>query len=1675
MTRKKKIIICGITALFIGVAVFLHQTLICWGAESYLSHHLPKGGAITFSYETSRFEEGQFVLHGVVLEQEERKGSPAFHIKIDALKLAFDFHLFPFRLKPQLSFEHPQVEWTEGKVEKRRKKQTLYQILDRQLFRTSIQVHQGEFRLGDQVAFFSFENPVEGKEGVLKVKKGEEDDHTFCATFAKENKGLQFDLKFHRLDLAWIYEIGGYFFPQLRSDLCVERGCLNGTLSFGLSHLSTIDYVKYGLDLDDFTLFHKKYGVEFGVHHVSWKEHFTCNQDLGQLKSHPFFEQIWPYFIGDGEVSGASLKFKDPHSDRFWAAAEVRGSLHFSRQNEPLIQLNGVFQQGEEECPFQLNGEGFIEEETLWKIAMDFNLLNAAETQTYFSLTSKGSEQYLLETEFMHLNTDLLNLMQYIVGVHIPEVHHLQVDTGIFQGKIQGWIENKRFKRFEVTQFVSQNLVAGFPDRKWKWGARTVRGKGEFDFSTPDFFDGTFWELDVSNGYLGVGEKVQVEDLDFHVGMHDQYIKPSKLKGKFGGVTGKAAFEGLYTHLHLDVNTTVCLEELAHLIGQKKSEELKAVVDLDLDLRLKTFQERMTLTGALGISHGEKQRDDIQFGWSWDLLKLWKGELKEALDLGWFKSLNLSDHTLNLPLLFLGRDWRIQGEVNTEGTFNSCAVEFTVDPTALHYQSPSIDMKPNTKEGEKAPSCTFNFDFNERIWRGKIPLKEVAIKEHSFGITFDSFSSEVNLENTQILFQNVDAHADGIHFQSEIILDYHLEDRNELTIQTSKIEGNAEDVVGFLHHFKDFATLELPLEGKITSGSGGMYLRAYIGDIEELLEWKIGLHLQEGRYSLSKALLFENLAGDLYYSAEDQLFKIKETQGQLILKAGTGLRSYELNVPLLELDATQGAWNYDLRLEAPTHDICRVVGTAIKREELHFNLDKDRTRFFGAKVDVSNLTFSEDGILSTLGLKTKLSSLDLFHHLDFLSAAGVLPLKPMILNEMRVPKFEGETALNFTFDRKQEAFSFQAHSDRLVCGPVNLDHLVIHANRFGDHFVLDQFEAGALAMRASMDKCGEKWVIPQFEVAWKQCRLKGDGGHFDQESQLLKLPLDGLKVNLEELTSLFSSPDMDWNYLSGTLFAKGDLILDLSRGIKDWALESSIKVIGEDFGKGKLRLESPETLHFSYNGHQGFQLKEANLNFLHPRSNQLWAKCHFDTLSYIEKEWKGNNVTLTVPPEMIHFLGQTCAFPSLRYEEEQLMFCGYPLRWDNQIEATMDFVFGETPYINGSLKEGYYWVGDKAWYFNAFAFAYKDGAFQLNLNTLFDEIPFDLEAQFSLLPHFTSKIEIQETPSEGRSHDPLRIQTGWNKQEGFYIHNIEGKLCGLDFDFHHHPKDSFLDQSVLTGQLKINVPVFTKLLPEKFQNAVKEFEIGKGYELSGDLVLSKLNLKESYFSGYLKGKNFELLGSVMETLMGEIKIRPSHVELTHFNVSDASGIFSMESVRIEQGEDQRWSLMIPELVMQDFRPSLLNKVGKYPGRIKPLTVRDLHFRSVRGYLGDAKSFTGKGFLNFINTFKRESNLLDLPFEILGRLGLDMGLLAPVRGKLNFIMVDGRVYLTELNKSYSEGKRSQFFLSPNQSSFIDFEGNIDINIKMKQYVLLKITEPFTLSISGTFDNPKYSLK
>ena len=173
----------------------------------------------------------------------------------------------------------------------------------------------------------------------------------------------------------------------------------------------------------------------------------------------------------------------------------------------------------------------------------------------------------------------------------------------------------------------------------------------------------------------------------------------------------------------------------------------------------------------------------------------------------------------------------------------------------------------------------------------------------------------------------------------------------------------------------------------------------------------------------------------------------------------------------------------------------------------------------------------------------------------------------------------------------------------------------------------------------------------------------------------------------------------------------------------------------------------------------------------------------------------------------------------------------------------------------------------------------------------------------------------------------------------------------------------------------------------------------------------------------------------------------------------------------------KWQFLMPLLKIKDLRPSLLKNINQPLDEITPFLIRELVLKDFKGELGNKNSFSGNGNLHFINSFKRGQSVFDFPADVLSRIvGIDQELLTPVKGTVDFFVKNGKFNLSKLGDSFSEAERSKFFLlDKGQKPYVDFDGNIYINIAMKQYVLFKFTESFVISIRGNLEDPKCNLK
>lgn len=307
----------------------------------------------------------------------------------------------------------------------------------------------------------------------------------------------------------------------------------------------------------------------------------------------------------------------------------------------------------------------------------------------------------------------------------------------------------------------------------------------------------------------------------------------------------------------------------------------------------------------------------------------------------------------------------------------------------------------------------------------------------------------------------------------------------------------------------------------------------------------------------------------------------------------------------------------------------------------------------------------------------------------------------------------------------------------------------------------------------------------------------------------------------------------------------------------------------------------------------------------------------------------------------------------------------------------------------------------------------------------------------------------------------LDRQTKEKLELSFVTSTLRGSFEGIQIDAH---ASTGSDEKTAWYTVRGDFSRIYRLFPKKKQSQIVSLGLGKGIDLSGKVLLGKKT--PLHFEGKVRGANFPFFGRHWGRAEAQMSGGLTSFRIDNFEVVDPALQLSVKQIVAKKGKEG-WVCHIPLLALSDLSPAVLK------GNDEVFRLRNLTFTDLSGKLADYRTFTGKGFLSFTNS--REKSFWDIPRELTKTLGLDPSLLTPIVGEADLELEKGKVYLRSLENSYSEGKRSRFFLSKERPSYFDLEGNLSIDLQMKQKVLLKVTELFTVAVRGKMNKPEFSLR
>ena len=473
----------------------------------------------------------------------------------------------------------------------------------------------------------------------------------------------------------------------------------------------------------------------------------------------------------------------------------------------------------------------------------------------------------------------------------------------------------------------------------------------------------------------------------------------------------------------------------------------------------------------------------------------------------------------------------------------------------------------------------------------------------------------------------------------------------------------------------------------------------------------------------------------------------------------------------------------------------------------------------------------------------------------------------------------------------------------------------------------------------------------------------------------------------------------------------------LASGVFDWQTHA---ICGQaDFDTITVK---SEPFICEYSAIQGFFSKQIDLTVEDLKSSEVLARFFCHSASYREK-----------------ILESTVDFSLPAFHVTSI-----PITWDLDVIGKLEIKhMPGLMQINGNIQPGDLAIQQQPIHYQNVTFSLENDQFTLNSECKLGSKPFwaALELRDKL-----GTLQVSEQAFQTGLKSCFHISSNECK-----IHNIKGKACGITAELEAKSTNH------LQGTLQVDVSNCASFVP-CIEKVIQPLQLESSFFYQGEI-------SQEGCTGLLQADQLRIKGFSVEKFSAGINISPREIQIYDFSLSDQAGSLFAKTIHCKKLSD--WELWIPEIEVSNLQiDHILEKSNPF---IVNGTVKDM-----RAQLSDLQTLHAVGQCSFQSPQK--NSFFDIPLEILSKIGLELHSFVPVEGELEFKIQQNRCYLTRLTKAFSKNGRCLFALSKKKkhASYIGFDGSLSIDLQLKQKKLLKIIDPFTFTIRGTLDRPKYSL-
>ncbi len=1069
---------------------------------------------------------------------------------------------------------------------------------------------------------------------------------------------------------------------------------------------------------------------------------------------------------------------------------------------------------------------------------------------------------------------------------------------------------------------------------------------------------------------------------------------------------------------------------------------------------------------------------------------------------GWFSAQSLALEKFLTPFLFPKQQMDLSGVGNFKGVFdqNRLAVEYEARQVVMENRFLKV-VADEIAFNEKVQAAHY-FDFDSKRHFGLIPLKNATYIEKNTGLEFVHTDAQVTLEGEKLHLTHVETQCNAVQFAGDIDVDFGEPDDEvfDLEIRVQRVRGSIAQAKELLSSFDtELPFLEFPVDGQIFLRDQGARFRLAVIPGDFTLEAVVKGSIQNGNIGLDEASSLQDLTLQFAYDHQNRKFGISNVQAAVYFNHEKS--PYHLFGDHFRFeDFEEGRSIFDFWVSDSSRDIVRLVG----RTQREF--DKDKQPLVAVHIDhelthVGNIHPSNfrlllnnwvDVVHFQLGLDVELHPL--LTDLRLLSPSGLGPVFGKFLKEIQAIRgAEGFVRTDFHYNGVTQESRYRVNGNSLMLNDYVADQLSVKGSKKGEQWSIEQLQLDQKNLSGKFSLQGDKWHIDRLRFKNSDALSISLTGDYTPSKNTLEGHVDEIEIDMAQMRG---TPDIDHFVKKcsphGRLVGSGDLNLEWGKGRTPWRVEAVLDMALSSWDMKGMHFDDVENLSCHFISDHGMTLRRFKASMVDPVLGNVYAGIQVDKMHY-------EFLTGEILYDDLHFQVASHHLPRFAAQlQESFSDVVKPemaeiirnLKLEGRVEGVLQYEM-TPPYtaMRLTLKDGTYQFLNTEHQINDFTLEYDPFEFKISSGYQLGGRNVWLYTRSSSPTLNHGELIITElSPEKAFKQRPKEaIYFSWENDPsaGLSISSADGSYRGLTVELERDPTQApSKDMMHLVGSVGIDVQQAREFFPPEMSAKLEEWKVGDGYRLKGKWRLLK-NHSEDYsekvnFFGTLEGDHFSFKGYMFDSLTAHLEYNPESIRIRDLRVQDPSGILKTDRIDILKTELNTWAFAMPKLQVTRFRPSLLQQEGMpRPTVRKSLLVQELNLEGVQGNLADSKTIVGRGSMRFTNRSKKllQNTIFQIPSDILSRIGLDLAVLTPVTGTVQYDIHDGMIYLTKFKDIYSDGKLSKFYLpSSSTPSVVDFNGNLNVQVKMKQYNLLfKLAELVTVNIQGNLVKPTYSLQ